>query len=50
MVGRIILNWIFQEMGFEDADWIHLARVGFRLLRMVMNLFVLLNVWNFFAS
>ena len=24
--GRIILKWIFQEMGFGGTDWIELAR------------------------
>jgi hypothetical protein len=25
LLGRVILKWIFKEIGLEGVDWIHLA-------------------------
>ena len=41
MDGRIILRWIFQEVGFGVMDWIELAQDRDRmraLVNAVMNL------------
>jgi len=40
--GRIILRWIFQEVGCEGMDWIKLAQDGDRW-RALMN--ALMNLW-----
>jgi hypothetical protein len=51
--GRIILKWIFMEVGCGDMDWIELAQDRDRLQVLVnaeMNLRVPSNAGNFFTS
>jgi len=41
--GRIILEWILREMGWEVMDWMHLVENRDQcwvLVKMVMNLWV----------
>jgi hypothetical protein len=38
--GKIILEWIVREMGWEGANWVHLAQSQWDLVNMVMSLCV----------
>jgi hypothetical protein len=38
--GKLILDWILKERGWEDVDWIHLAQVRDQCQVQVMKLWV----------
>jgi hypothetical protein len=51
--GRIILEWILKETGWEEVDWILLSRDRDEkraVVNTVMNLWVPLTVRNFLTS